>query len=332
MTLLWSVIVAIGLVASPAKGQEIPTVFEAGHFFVMLETTSGQPLKLLVDTGGGGVGNLYLLNLRAVSRLRLPSARCAFGSDTISTVELPIYKQGRGVPQPFGACAGAMAFEDAHPISFSDGLLGSNYLNGRIWTFDYPAKKLLLQRGEWLPTGNLHAGALGFQRDASGRRINAFPRIVIRVDGQPLDMLLDTGATAMPSDTGAHVTGTSTVNGVGVTSYITSSQLERWHASHPEWRVLENGDKLFSGSAPRMIEVPSVELAGWLVGPLWFTERADANFHDMMGSMMDKPPEGAVGGNLLQHFVMTIDYPKGVAYFDCAQGCRAARSAATDKR
>jgi hypothetical protein len=44
----------------------------------------------------------------------------------------------------------------------------------------------------------------------------------------------------------------------------------------------------------------------------------------MMARIMDETPEGAVGGNVLSHFSMTIDYPKAKAWFGCAQGCVAA--------
>jgi hypothetical protein len=40
-----------------------------------------------------------------------------------------------------------------------------------------------------------------------------------------------------------------------------------------------------------MIEVPEVEIAGSLVGPVWFTWRQDKSFHEFMSSMMDKQVE-----------------------------------------
>jgi hypothetical protein len=57
---------------------------------------------------------------------------------------------------------------------------------------------------------------------------------------------------------------------------------------------------------------------------VWFTERPDANFHKFMAQWMDKAPEGAVGGNVFRHFVMTIDYPRATAYFRCVRGCKPA--------
>jgi hypothetical protein len=43
-----------------------------------------------------------------------------------------------------------------------------------------------------------------------------------------------------------------------------------------------------------------------------------------MSSMMDRQVEGAVGGNLLQHFVMSVDHGKSTAWFRCVRGCAAA--------
>jgi len=65
-----------------------------------------------------------------------------------------------------------------------------------------------------------------------------------------------------------------------------------------------------------------VEIAGSRIGPVWFTHRPDAAFHDMMSSMMDARVEGAIGGNVFRHFVMTVDYPGAAAYFRCVRSCR----------
>jgi hypothetical protein len=73
----------------------------------------------------------------------------------------------------------------------------------------------------------------------------------------------------------------------------------------------------------RAIEVPDVVIAGWSAGPVWFTERPDTNFHDFMSSMMDKQVEGALGGNLFDHFVMTVDHAQAKAWFRCVRDCTA---------
>lgn len=67
-----------------------------------------------------------------------------------------------------------------------------------------------------------------------------------------------------------------------------------------------------------MIEVPSVKIAGLDSGPTWFTRRPDSAFHQFMSSMMDRRVEGALGGSLLQYFVVTVDYAQAIATFKSA--------------
>lgn len=102
------------------------------------------------------------------------------------------------------------------------------------------------------------------------------------------------------------------------TSMIADSVFQAWRRDHPDWRVIEQAQ---AGTGSAMIEVPWVELAGWRVGPVWFTHRPDANFHEFMSSMMAARVEGALGGNALGHFTMTIDYPRSQAWFRCIVAC-----------
>lgn len=326
LSLLAGASVAAGL-AAPApshdeSSQVIPTRYEAGHFYAMPETADGKTLRLLVDTGGGGMG-LYWLTGGAVKRLHLADAMCAKGKYKFAVARLPAYKPGQGLPLPRSACGNVvMVNTQVGAKDFDgDGLLGSGFLPGRVWTFDYPSHRLTLEGSRWRPDSRAHATDLGFPRDAKGQLKAGFARITVQVDSQPLDMLLDTGATAHPTSAGAEASGTPTVNGIGVASYITTSMLERWHRAHPGWRVVDKGDDLFGAGATRLIEVPKMGIAGRSVGPVWFTERPDRNFHDFMSSMMDKQVEGAIGGNVFGHFVMTIDYPGSTAYFRCVNDC-----------
>jgi hypothetical protein len=135
-------------------------------------------------------------------------------------------------------------------------------------------------------------------------------------------MLLDTGATAQPTAGALNVDPGSTANGIRAASYIVQSTMNRWRKRHPQWKVLENGDALYKGY-PRMIRVPDVEIAGWHVGPVWFIERPDQEFQGMMTQLMDKTPDGAVGGNVFEAFQMTIDYKHKEAWFQCETGCPA---------
>ena len=152
------------------------------------------------------------------------------------------------------------------------------------------------------------------------------PRISLVVDGQTLDMLLDTGATAFPTPAGRSAQRLQVEHGIGVTSYVTSSVIDQWHKKHPTWCIVENGDEI-GNLRSRIIEVPHVQIAGWVIGPVWFTERPDANYSDVDGGMStytDKPVVGSAGANILGYFVMTLDYPRDTAWFGCAVACATA--------
>jgi hypothetical protein len=158
-----------------------------------------------------------------------------------------------------------------------------------------------------------HRVSLGFKTDKDGQRLLNFPRIAATVDGETLDLLFDTGATVVLSpealaklgDKGPALRGTS---------FIAAVHFDAWRQKHPDWRVVENADLGVKGEP--MIEVPAVTVAGYTVGPVWFTRRPDPNFHQGMSQYMDRQVEGALGGSALRFFRVTVDYPNAVAVFE----------------
>jgi hypothetical protein len=309
--------------AGAAPAQMLPTHYEAGHFYATPQTVDGSSLRLLVDTGGGGAAGMYWLSAKASQRLGLKTGTCTVDGDALPVATPPAYRPGRQLPPAGGPCAGKLLVNPGpYP---DDGQLGAAYLGNRVWTFDYPRQQLRMEATDWRPDPTAHRAPLGFQTDAHGKVAQHFPRIVVHIDGKPLDMLLDTGATAHPTPAGKAAAGTETVNGFGAASYITTSMLESWHKAHPRWPIVEDGDDLMAPRLKaRLIEVPKMEIAGWSVGPVWFTERPDRAFHGMMARLMDTSPEGAIGANVLVRFRLTIDYPQATAWFSCAGSCTAA--------
>ena len=168
----------------------------------------------------------------------------------------------------------------------------------------HPAARPLDPRAQPVP--------LGFRTDSAGTRVLSFPRLTIAVDGDTLDMLFDTGAMVYLSAEAQHHLGNA-ARAVQATSLITSEVFNRWRARHPDWALIPNADERVPGMA--MIRVPEVIVAGLAVGPVWFLERPDANFHEYMSQWMDRQVDGALGGNVFRFFKITLDYPAAIAHF-----------------
>ena len=98
------------------------------------------------------------------------------------------------------------------------------------------------------------------------------------------------------------------------TSFIVATRFDQWRQRHPDWRVVENADANAKGEP--MIQVPLITVAGYTVGPVWFTRRPDKNFHQFMSQFMDRTVEGALGGSALRFFRLSVDYPNAVAVFE----------------
>lgn len=312
----------IGAVASAQAATVVPTVYEAGHFFATPTLANGQVLRLLVDTGGGGVN--YWLQESTAARLGLQKVSCPELADA-PLVTAPEYQPGKGLPRPKTYCGAISALVPEGGIDTKmDGMVGSSYLPDHIWTFDYPRRTLSIEAPNWTPPDNARALHMNLPATRKGQVRQSFPRITVTIAGESVDMLLDTGATARPTRQGLAIMGTSVVNGEGTTSYATARFINRWHEAHPDWTVLDNADELFGPKhVQRAIRVPSVEIGGWAVGPVWFVQRPDANFEQGMSSMMDGTVHGAIGANVLSSFRMTLDYGHATAWLSCVERCEA---------
>lgn len=305
----------------------MPTSYEAGHFFVNVQVKGDRNIRLLVDTGGPGGTGLYLLSSDAIKRLGLPLVKCDWNGMTSLVKPFQTSKKGALPTVPGTPCkAVALIGNQYQPTAGEDGILGAGYLPHFIWTFDYPARQLWLEPANWKPSPAMRRAELRFLDNAKGKKGSGFARITVTVDGKPLPLLLDTGATAEPTFAGERASGTPTFHEIGVTSYITTRVLDQWHRDHPKWPIVTDADRLIG--EVRIIRVPRVTVAGWNVGPVWFTERATEDFAlpNGLSRYMDQPIDGALGANVLRQFVMTIDYPHDAAWLACHSRCKLASS------
>lgn len=289
----------------PDRSQELPAHFVANRIYVRPVTTRGDTLRLFTDTGGG-----QILLKPTVERLKLPIRDTAVvrGRPTPVTT-LPNFRSDATIPRV--SEDRVYVFPPGRQATFlkvGDGMLGRGWFAGRVWTFDYAEKELLLHPSTEEPSFDpAHTVPLGFKTDSTGRRVEHFPSVEATIDGETYAFLFDTGASMVLTDSAHTRLGGPSVRGA---SFITASIFDKWRTQHPDWPVMEN----LAVSGP-VIEVPKVTIAGHTVGPVRFTRRPDRNFHLGMSSVMDRRVEGALGGSLFQYFAITADYPGARALF-----------------
>jgi hypothetical protein len=294
--------------AAAQVGRRLPARFEADRIFLDETTADGRPIVFFTDSGGGRAVSSEAAARLGLSLAPVPGAREGGPTHLASYPALAADSPTGPLPD------GQLPVLNGAPIPGwrwdYDVMLGADWFADRIWTFDYPGGRLTAEEASWRPSADAVVLPLGFQVK-DGHRTTHFPRIEIRIGDEVLAVLLDTGATTALTPE-ALVAVNDEGPSMRATSMISDSVFRSWRAAHPEWRVVEAA-QIGTGSA--MIEVPTVEIGGLSVGPVWFTHRPDAAFRGFMSSMMDAPVEGALGGNALSDLVMTIDYSGARAVF-----------------
>jgi hypothetical protein len=293
-----------------AKETVLPTKFENNQIFLVPTLSDNTPVRFFTDTGGG----FNAISKELYEIYKWPTLLKIDGKDKVALSAMPNFQKGKSIP--IGGInnymEGHLFIESQENISKNskvDGFLGGRWHAEKIIKFDYINKSMSVYNSiDNVGIEQFHCLKLGFQKDDE-KYTTAFPSIEIKVLDTILPMLFDTGATARLS-TEAKVILENNSSEIG-TSYIVSSIFDKWRNENPKWQVIKNAD-LLSGEA--MIKVPEVQIGSITVGPVWFTRRADENFHDFMSSMMDRKVEGAIGGSLLKYLRVVIDYPKEIAY------------------
>lgn len=292
---------------SVSPSQTLPAEFRHNQIFVVPHL-QGEAVEFFTDTGGGW----NAIRASAVEKLQLqlqlePGEPVGEGKDEMQTVEFPSFDRESSIPSPDhdNFLAGRLVVAEENKLS-SDGFLGGKWFANRVWEIDYPNESLrLLDSAESTPQSVIVP--LGFQVNSSGKRTMHFPRITVRIDGEDIDLLLDTGATVKLTGESGAVFDLPQDELIGG-SYITRSIFERWQKNHPDWHVIAEGDGLMKPGAP-MIQVPEIAIGGITAGPVWFTQRPDRIFEEWMSQMMDSTIYGAIGGSGLKYYKVVIDYP-----------------------
>jgi len=298
----------------PASAVQLPAEFRHNRLFLRPVTLDGDQIEFYTDTGGGW----NALRRSDSARLGLkPGVSVQGGNRTYQTVVFPTFDPLHSIPAPSADywLGGQLALVNDEEIS-SEGFLGGRWFADKVWEIDYLTLLffLLEEATRWPGASSVD---LAFQTNADGKRTMHFPRLTIHVDGEPLEVLLDTGATAKLSNAAASHFGISGDTRIG-TSYIVQSIFNQWSEKHPDWLVIRNAD-IVTGHAFPMIRVPEILIGGVSTGPVWFTARPDHTFEVMMSRMMDKPIAGAIGGSAFENCRLVLDYPSARMLVSCDQ-------------
>lgn len=285
----------------------LPMVYDDHRFFAVPATAKGIKLNFLTSTGEESI--IYS------NRARELNVTIATSGKTTS-IQLPTLEPGHEIPTARGdnGYIRVVSHRYLRPYMAADcwGILGQAWFADRVWTLDYPARKMLLR-----PVGNLptvdkkHAVELGFRNGMAGGRENNLPRLSVSIAGKHVDALLHTGASAvLDEEVVKHLHDERPAT--RAVSFVSHSQFDEWKAKH-QWRTIERAEQ---GSGEAMIEVPKLTIGGFEVGPVWFIARPDAHFRNQVSRNLDRRVTCILGGNALRFFRVTLDIPGSVALFE----------------
>lgn len=308
---------------APAAGdQVIPTRYLADRIFATAVLERGDTATFFLDTGSGTyVFDTFIPFLEVVPLDTLTNSRGV----KVPVMSFPSFRANAALPPAIVASPqgkGLLTYVNDWRASNnfvawisreSQGELGNNWFNGRVWTFDYPRRRLVLHAssqanapGRELP--------MRFIIDSTGHRVGHNAWVDVVIDGDTVAMQFDTGATIWLSKPALDQVADGGPSERS-TSHLPNWEFERLHQRHPDWPVILRAD-LWLGLA--LIRVPRVSFAGFELGPTWMsvlpgTTTAPAG---NPSAPWTKRQGGTIGGSLLKSFVITADYPAGTMRID----------------
>ncbi|WMS87865.1 hypothetical protein [Pleionea litopenaei] len=291
--------------------ESLPSAFHNNLIHLKPVLVDGHQLTLFTDTGGGW----NAISTELVTKYQWKVALKQADEGKLELVEMPSFREGKAIPKGDfnNFFEGKLLKLDQEKFdTFNadiDGFLGARWHAGKIIDFNYRDQSISIYTQLPPEINSSSIVHLGFQKNEEGSYTTAFPRVTIEVAGKKLEMLFDTGATALLSKEAQKILKFDDAR--VATSFIAGSIFDGWTKEHPDWTVIANA---CSYSRASMIKVPVIVIGGKNIGPVWFTRRPDNSFYQYMSKYMDKPIDGALGGSALQYIRIVVDYPRELAY------------------
>jgi hypothetical protein len=302
---------SILILCTTISAKELPSSFEGNLIFLTPTLLEGKQLRMYTDTGGGW----NAISQELVNIYGWPTSEKLSDGKTTTLVAMPQFLQAGSIPigglnnymkgKLFAVPAARL---DPYANDY-DAFLGGRWHAEKIIQFDYINQAISHLRSLPKNLSQYDVINLGFQKSHDENYTTAFPSIEMVVSGHSHKMLFDTGAMAIPKPEYKKILNSEHLR--IATSFIVASVFDDWKKNHPEWIVLERACQI---SDQDMILVPNLKIAEQSVGPVWFTRRADNNFHEFMSSMMDTKVDGALGGSAFKYLDIIVDYPSERAY------------------
>ena len=178
-----------------------------------------------------------------------------------------------------------------------------------------------------LPAGALQKYQVRF--DYAARTMTLAQPETLRLQGTAVPFRLNskTGLSAIEAKIDGHTYPITIDNGSGYT-WIRMSTAQEWFPRHPDWqrgigavgpsnmRMADDGIE----TAGALVRIPQIDLGSFSVRQVGaLAIPADDHGHDFMDWYSAKnavPVIGWLGGNVLRHFRLTIDYPRQMSYWE----------------
>lgn len=288
-----------GAIAAPTRVQgrlrtvTVPMQLELNRTYidVTLVGPDGQVVRshAWVDTGGGAI----LLSAKLARQLGIKSTGKPFREEgqMLAPIDVPAMRIG-GMPIELEKARAFIATDAAQTLMATDAdmALPAAILRKQVVVFDYPAHTFTVaQPGSTHDTGtpvNTYIGESGM------------PVTWISVAGQSHPFLIDTG---------------------GQFCMVSSANLHDWMKQKPDWQHVTGayGPANMLAPSDRSAEMLSIGEMQW--GPFLITgagavSRPVGTYEKWMSVITGQPIVGAIGGNVLKDFRVTIDYPAGKVY------------------
>lgn len=278
-----------------AESVTVPLHIEGNRAFVDLTFSaadgSKRSARFWIDTGGGG----FLLTETLARDLGLKWGKTwqQEGKDFARVLEAPEPFLGEFpleiVESRVFVIVGSNNMLPTAAPGRAEGKIPGHVLARYHVVFDYPNRLFILARpGVVQPIGEPLPMPVSDQM--------GFPRTEVEVAGVPYGFLLDTGASF---------------------TMVSEAILKAWGDQYPEWPRYNGaaGDAVtLGGQTLETMFVPGAHWGTYEIREFGVVSQQEGVFERGMSRMMTDSIVGALGGNVLKHFRIELDYAKQVLY------------------